>query len=82
VTYETVRQWCLTFGQTYANELCRRRHGMGNMWHLDEVFLNVEKGLVNLQEGDVCLRGALPNVMDTPEICTLLRLSALQIIPI
>ena len=20
VTYETVRQWCLTFGQTYANE--------------------------------------------------------------
>ena len=25
VTYETVRQWCLTFGQTYANELRRRR---------------------------------------------------------
>ena len=22
VTYETVRQWCLKFGQTYANELC------------------------------------------------------------
>jgi putative transposase len=21
VTYETVRQWCLKFGQTYANEL-------------------------------------------------------------
>jgi transposase-like protein len=25
VTYETVRQWCLKFGQTYANELRRRR---------------------------------------------------------
>src|SRR5450631_640688 len=25
VTYETVRQWCLKFGQTYANELHRRR---------------------------------------------------------
>jgi putative transposase len=22
VSYETVRQWCLKFGQTYANELC------------------------------------------------------------
>ncbi|GHO89465.1 hypothetical protein KSZ_74710 [Dictyobacter formicarum] len=21
LTYETIRQWCLTFGQTYANEL-------------------------------------------------------------
>ena len=21
VSFETVRQWCLTFGQTYANEL-------------------------------------------------------------
>ncbi len=25
VTYETVRQWCLKFGQAYANELRRRR---------------------------------------------------------
>ena len=25
LTYETVRQWCLKFGQTYANELRRRR---------------------------------------------------------
>src|ERR1700757_4444852 len=25
VTYEMVRQWCLKFGQTYANELRRRR---------------------------------------------------------
>jgi putative transposase len=25
VTYETIRQWTLKFGQTYANELRRRR---------------------------------------------------------
>ena len=25
VTYETVRQWCLKFGQQYANQLRRRR---------------------------------------------------------
>jgi putative transposase len=41
VTYETVRQWCLKFGQMYANELRRRRHRCGDTWHLDEVFLNI-----------------------------------------
>jgi putative transposase len=41
VTYETVRQWCLKFGQTYANELRRRRHGTGDKWHMDEVFLAI-----------------------------------------
>src|SRR5690242_7561984 len=34
VTYETVRQWCLTFGQTYANELRCRRPRCGDKWHL------------------------------------------------
>jgi putative transposase len=38
VTYETVRQWCLKFGQTYANELRRRRLHCGDKWHMDEVF--------------------------------------------
>src|SRR6202035_5160102 len=41
VTYETVRQWCLKFGQTYANELRRRRPRCGDKWHLDEVFLTI-----------------------------------------
>lgn len=41
VTYETVRQWCLTFGQSYANELRRRRPRCGDKWHLDEVFLTI-----------------------------------------
>src|ERR671928_383487 len=41
VSYETVRQWCLKFGQTYANELRRRRPRCGDTWHLDEVFLSI-----------------------------------------
>jgi len=41
LTYETVRQWCLTFGQSYANELCKRRPRCGDKWHLDEVFLKI-----------------------------------------
>src|SRR5437879_4767899 len=41
VTYETVRQRCLTFGQSYANELRRRRPRCGDKWHLDEVYLKI-----------------------------------------
>jgi putative transposase len=41
VTYETVRHWCLRFGQTYANELRRRHPCRGDTWHLDEVFLTI-----------------------------------------
>ena len=35
VSYETIRAWCRTFGQTYANGLRRRRHRPGDKWHLD-----------------------------------------------
>jgi putative transposase len=33
LTYETIRQWCLKFGQTYAHELKRRRPKTGDKWH-------------------------------------------------
>jgi putative transposase len=41
LTYETIREWCLKFGQTYANELRRRRPRPGDKWHLDEVFIKI-----------------------------------------
>ena len=41
VTYETVRQWCLTFGPSYARTLRRRRGRMGDTWHLDELFVTL-----------------------------------------
>ena len=41
VTDETVRQWCRKFGQTYANELRRRRPRPGDTWHLDAVFVGI-----------------------------------------
>jgi putative transposase len=41
VTYETVRQWCLKFGQSYANELHKRRPRCGDKWHIDEVVLTI-----------------------------------------
>ncbi len=41
LTYETIRQWCRKFGQTYANALRRRRPQPGDKWHLDEVFVTI-----------------------------------------
>ena len=42
VTYEAIRQWCLTFGLDYARQLRRRRGRMGNIWYLDEVFVKIQ----------------------------------------
>ncbi len=44
VTYETVRQWCLTFGLEYARRLRRRRGRQGDTWHLDELFVRIQAG--------------------------------------
>jgi putative transposase len=41
VSYETIRRWCLKFGQAYANSLRRRRPKLGDKWHLDEVFIRI-----------------------------------------
>jgi putative transposase len=42
LTYETVRQWCLKFGQTSANEVRRRRPGYGDKWHIEEIVLTIQ----------------------------------------
>ncbi|MCX4791733.1 IS6 family transposase [Streptomyces sp. NBC_01221] len=41
VSYETVRRWCLKFGQAYAAGLRRRQPRPGDKWHLDEVFIKI-----------------------------------------
>jgi putative transposase len=41
VTHEAIRQWCLKFGQDYANRLKHRRAQPGDKWHLAEVFLTI-----------------------------------------
>ena len=32
VSYETIRQWCRTFGPAYARSLRRRRGRVGDTW--------------------------------------------------
>ena len=41
LSYETVREWCLKFGQSYANALRRKSPRSGDRRHLDEVFLKI-----------------------------------------
>ena len=42
VTYEAIRQWCLTFGLDNARRLRRRRGRLGDTWYLDEVFVKIQ----------------------------------------
>ncbi len=42
VTYETIRQWCLTFGPTYARTLRRHRGRLGDTCYLGEVFATIQ----------------------------------------
>ena len=42
VTYETIRQWCQTFGLDYARRLRRGRGRLGDTWYLDELFVNIQ----------------------------------------
>ncbi len=58
LSYETVREWCFKFGQTYANGLRHKSPRPGDRWHLDEVFLKINGRLHYLwravdQDGDV-----------------------------
>ncbi len=41
VSYETIRQWCRKFGPRYARRLRRRQGRLGDIRHLDEVFVNI-----------------------------------------
>jgi len=41
VSYETIREWSLRFGRTYAKTLKRRGPKPGGKWFLDEVFVRI-----------------------------------------
>jgi putative transposase len=58
VSYETIRQWCRKFGTRYARRLKRREGWLGDTWHLDELFVNIQSQCQYLwravdQDGDV-----------------------------
>ena len=58
VSYETIRHWCRKFGTEYARRLKRREGRLGDTWHLDELFVNIQGQRQYLwravdQDGDV-----------------------------
>jgi len=42
VSYETIRQWSRKFGPEYARMLKRREGRLGDIWHLDELFVTIQ----------------------------------------
>ena len=42
VSYETIRQWCRTFGPQYARRIKRRLGPRGDRWFLDEVVVSIQ----------------------------------------
>ncbi len=57
VSYETVRNWCLKFGNRYCNQIKKSRGKLGDTWFLDEVFIKINGVLHYLwravdQDGD------------------------------
>ncbi len=58
VSYETIRQWSRKFGAEYARKLKRRQGRLGDIWHLDELFVTIQGERQYLwravdQDGDV-----------------------------
>ncbi len=41
LSYETVRQWCRTFGREFANAIRSRQGRPGDTWYMDEVFITI-----------------------------------------
>ena len=58
VSYEAIRYWCLKFGAAYARNLRRKQGRLGDIWHVDELFIKIRGQHLYLwravdQDGDV-----------------------------
>jgi len=42
VSYEAIRFWCLKFGPEYARRLRKKQSRLGDIWHVDEVFVKIQ----------------------------------------
>ncbi|MGK0172763.1 MAG: putative transposase [Gammaproteobacteria bacterium] len=42
LSYETLRQWCHTFGPQYARRMKKRRGPRGDRWFIDEVVVSIQ----------------------------------------
>ena len=40
-SYEAIRSWCRKFGPSYARTLRQRQGRLGDIWHVDELFVTI-----------------------------------------
>ncbi|MBC7925195.1 MAG: IS6 family transposase, partial [Bryobacteraceae bacterium] len=66
LSYETVRRWCNKFGESYADQLRRKRPNVGDKWHLDEVFLKIN-GVQHYLWRAVDQHGAVIDILVQPK---------------
>jgi len=58
VSYEAIRYWCQKFGPAYSRTLRRKQGRLGDIWHVDELFITIQGQRLYLwravdQDGDV-----------------------------
>ena len=58
VSYEAIRFWCRKFGPEYARKLRKKQGRLGDIWHVDELFVKIQGQQYYLwravdQDGDV-----------------------------
>jgi putative transposase len=41
ISYETVRNWCIKFGNQYCSQIRKKRSKLPDMWYLDEVLVKI-----------------------------------------
>ena len=41
VSYQAIRYWCIKLGSTYARSLRRKQGRLGDIWHVDEMFITI-----------------------------------------
>ena len=42
VSYEAIRYWCQKFGPAYSRTLRRKQGRLGDIWHVDELFVTIQ----------------------------------------
>ncbi len=42
VSYEAIRYWCQKFGPSYSRTLRRKQGRLGDIWHVDELFITIQ----------------------------------------
>ena len=68
VSYETIRQWVDKFGSIYAKRIKTRSEKPSTVWHLDEVYTNINGKMVYLwrvvDDEGTCLLYTSPSPRD------------------